>query len=127
METDWAVDYLRGDPVCVERLHELSSEGLGMSVVTLAELYVGISFSSDPTQAERELQGFLERVSVLPLDEETCRWFGRERARLKRAGQQIERLDLLIGATCLRHGLTLLTNNVRHFGRLDGLHIISLR
>jgi tRNA(fMet)-specific endonuclease VapC len=34
--------------------------------------------------------------------------------------------DLLIGATALRHNLTLLTNNRRHFERIDGLRMESV-
>jgi tRNA(fMet)-specific endonuclease VapC len=35
-------------------------------------------------------------------------------------------MDLLIAATALQHGLTLLTNNRSHFERLEGLTIASL-
>ena len=63
---------------------------------------------------------------LLELDEETCRIFGRERARLRSAGMLIGDMDLLIGATALRHGLTLLTNNRRHFERIEGLAIESV-
>ena len=39
-----------------------------------------------------------------------------------------ETLDLLIGATALRHGLTLLSNNRRHFEGIEGLAIgVGLR
>jgi len=34
--------------------------------------------------------------------------------------------DLLIGSTCLRHNLTLLSNNRRHFEAVEGLEIISI-
>jgi len=35
-------------------------------------------------------------------------------------------MDLLIGATALQHNLTVLTNNRRHFERIEGLRIESL-
>jgi tRNA(fMet)-specific endonuclease VapC len=35
--------------------------------------------------------------------------------------------DLLIAATCLCRNLTLLTNNVNHFERIDGLRLLSIR
>jgi predicted nucleic acid-binding protein len=38
----------------------------------------------------------------------------------------IDDIDLLIGATALQHNLTLLTNNRRHFERIDGLCIESV-
>ena len=40
------------------------------------------------------------------------RIFARERGRLRAAGKIIGDLDLLIGATALRHDLKLLTNNL---------------
>lgn len=126
VETDWAVNWLREEPTFVERLRALWSEGLGLSIITLAELYVGVYLAGNTARTTEQLQNFLRRVTVLDVDDETCRIFGRERARLKRAGQVIERVDLLIGATALRHGLTLLTNNRRHFERIEGLEIISV-
>ena len=65
-------------------------------------------------------------MTVVNLDEEVCRIFGRERSRLRAEGNLIGDLDILIGATALRHGLTLLTNNRRHFERLADLAIESV-
>ena len=71
-------------------------------------------------------KAFLASVEVVPLDETICRIFAQERGRLRAAGNLIGDFDLLIGATALRHGLTLLTNNRRHFERLQGLSILSV-
>ena len=38
----------------------------------------------------------------------------------------IAELDLIIGFTCLRNNLTLLSNNRRNFGSVQGLEIISI-
>lgn len=70
---------------------------------------------------------FLARdLTVLNLDEETCRIFAREQVRLQRQGMRVEDMDILIAATALRHGLIVLTNNAQHFGRVEGLEIISI-
>ncbi len=69
---------------------------------------------------------FLASVEVLTLDESVCRIFARERGRLRTSGALISDLDLLIGATAIRHNLTLLTNNRRHFDRLQDLNIMSV-
>lgn len=91
----------------------------------MAELYDGAFGANDPENAERELGSFLNYVEVMHLDDATCRIFARERRRLRAAGNIIGDFDLLIGSTALRHGLTLLTNNRRHFERLQDLNIIS--
>jgi len=72
------------------------------------------------------LKDFLQDVTVLGLDEDTCRIFGKERRRLRRAGNLPGDMDLFIGATALRHNLTVLTNNRNHFERIEGLRLESL-
>lgn len=69
---------------------------------------------------------FCERVMVVGLDERTCQVFGKERGRLRASGKTIGDFDLLIGATALRAGATLLTNNRRHFELLGGIQLESV-
>ena len=104
----------------------LAPEGVGISIVSLAELQEGIARSVTPEVDQAILRGFLTTVTVVDLDEDTCRIFGTERARLRAEGNLIGDFDLLIGATAVRHGLTLLTNNRRHFERLADLAIESV-
>ena len=92
----------------------------------MAELYQGVFYSTDPSGNERALQDFLSGVDVVSLDDEICRIFATERGRLRTEGIVIGDFDILIGATAIRHGLTLLTNNRRHFTRLRGLEMISV-
>ena len=126
VDTDWVISYQRGIPRVVNRLNALLPHGVGLSIVSIAELYEGVIYSTDPYAEERALRNFLNSVGIVWLDEEVCRIFARERGRLRADGTRIEDLDLLIGSTALRHGLTLLTNNRRHFERMQGLNIISV-
>ena len=125
VETDWAVYWLRGRESIVSKLREFHMAGLGLSVISLAELYTGIYHSTDPWKARRGLDDFLSLVTILDVNQEISRLFGEQNARLRRTGQIIEDFDLLIAVTCLYHDLKLLTNTRRHFERLDGLEIIS--
>ena len=94
--------------------------------MSLAELYDGVAGAKEKHYAEQGLQSFLDDVEVLQVDDRVCRIFGAERARLRAAGNLIEDLDLLIGSTAMSYSLTLLTNNRRHFERMQGLDIISV-
>ena len=126
LDTDWAIDYLNGNPQVRRRLDSLRPDGIGISIISLAELYEGIVNSSNREHDERELADFLRPFPLINLNLPICRIFGMERARLRARGTPIPDMDLLIGATALRHNLTLLTNNRRHFERLQGLRIISV-
>ena len=64
-------------------------------------------------------------IEVLYLNEAIARIFAQERRRLRSIGALIGDFDLLIGATAIHHNLTLLTNNRRHFERIEGLSIVS--
>ena len=75
--------------------------------------------------AQEGLGDFLRTVSLLPVDEEVCSLFGKERGRLRAANTLIGDFDQLIGATALRHNLILLTNNRRHFEMINGLKVES--
>ena len=125
VDTDWAIEYMRRREPVTSRLVELFPYGLGISIISLAEIYEGILGADEPQDDERILQEFLDGVAIVHLDDATCRIFARERSRLRSSGNLIGDLDILIGSTALRYGLTLLTNNRRHFERLHGLNIVS--
>ncbi len=126
VDTDWVIDYLHAVPRVVDHFNGLLPGGIGLSIVSLAELFDGVFGSDTYREDERVLRAFLDFVEVVPLDEVVCLIFARERVRLRAVGTPIGDMDLLIGATAIRHNLTLLTNNRRHFGRLRGLNIISV-
>lgn len=126
LDTDWAIDYLNRIPRTVRRVDALRSEGIAISIVSIAELYEGALNSNDPERDENLLVDFLRQYPTMHLDVAICRIFGVERARLRAMGTPIQDMDLLIGATALHHDLTLLSNNRRHFQRLSGLRIISV-
>jgi tRNA(fMet)-specific endonuclease VapC len=126
IDTDWAIYYLRGREDIVRRLNELKRDGLGLSVVSLAELYEGVFHSKDTKNNQRGLDDFLKVVSVIELTNEMAKIFGQERGRLRVTGEIIGDMDLLIAATALRYDAILLTNNRRHFERVENLHIQSL-
>ncbi len=126
LDTDWIIEYLRGRPQVVRRVDDARSEGVALPIVSLAEVYEGVSSSRNPEEAERQLLEFLRGFPLLNIDPETCKLFGRERGRLRAAGRLIGDFDLLIGAIALQHNLTLMTNNRRHFEMVGGLQLESL-
>ena len=126
VDTDWIIDHLHQVDRVVHRMEELAPAGLGVSIVSLAELYDGVFGATNPERSEQALRTFIDRVHIVDLDEAICRIFAKERSRLRSAGTPVPDFDLLIGSTAIRHHLTLLTNNRRHFERLQDLSIVSV-
>jgi len=125
VDTDWVIDHFHGVESVTRKLEEFRPAGMAISVVSLAELYEGIHYSRDPARSREVLARFLDGVTVLPVDDAICDRFGLERGRLRQQRLTVSDFDLLIAVTCLRHGITLCSNNRRHYEMVKGLEIVS--
>ena len=121
VDTDWIIDGIGGVTSAVQTLDQLGAQGLAVSVVSLGELFDGAYGSSDPGLDIGEIRSFLSGYAVLGLDEPAMELFGRTRQTLRRQGNLIPDMDLMIAATAIRYGLILVTRNLRHFSPIPGL------
>jgi len=127
IDTDWIVGHFRGEERVTKKLEQLAHEGMAISIIALAELYEGIYHSKDPVKDQQLFEEFLAPdLEVLTNNQEICKIFGKERGRLRKKGELIDNFDLMIASTALHYSLTVLTNNRKHFERIEGLEIISI-
>jgi len=97
-----------------------------LSVVTASELLHGVHRATDADTRTRRaafVEGLLGACPVLPIDLATARAHARLWAALAATGTLIPAHDLWLAASCIAHGLALLTRDTRHFQRVPGLHI----
>lgn len=118
LDTSVCVDLLRGR-VAKARLPAPSE--CVLSVVTVAELEVGIRRSVRPAAQRKAVEAFTDVFDVLPWDLQTAGHYGQLRVDLEKRGVMIEPLDMLIAAHARRLGSTLVTANVREFRHVAGL------
>ena len=97
-------------------------ENLYISEMTLAELKFGVENSEHREKNKKALSNFLTGVQVLPIFH-SLDMYGKEKARLRKAGTPIDDFDLLIGVTSVNHKLTMVTNNSNHFKRITGIKL----
>lgn len=105
------------------RLQQLRLGDIGMSVVTYLELVYGAWRSEQVETNLARLEQLRHLIPVQSLGADVGRYYGRLRAELERKGVPIGAYDLMIAAHALSLGLTLVTNNVREFARVDGLRL----
>jgi len=101
-----------------------------LSVITASELLHGVHRAIEPHQRARRaafVEGILERFPLLHVDLATARAHARVWAELAKAGTLIGAHDLWLAATCVAHGLTMVTANIREFERVPGLQVESWR
>lgn len=112
----------RPEPVLVDRLQAVEVGELATSAVCVTELRYGAARRPDGEGLwQRIATEVLSRVEVLPLAFAEAVRGGRLLADLAARGEPIGIEDVLIAATALEHDLTVVTRNLRHFTRIEGL------
>ena len=98
---------------------------LGLCSIVKAELLYGAYRSARVPANLQRLQTFFEALRSLPFDDSCAQTYGQLRAMLSAKGASIGANDMLIAATGLAHGLTVVTHNTREFSRIDGLSLLD--
>lgn len=124
LDTDIAVDYLRGNSRIVEKLTNLNN--LFITKLSLAELFFGVYNSGNIDKHYSTLMDFLAGVTTLNLDFNVCISFGKIKSDLTRQGKIIGDFDIMIAATTIANNFTLLTRNTKHYENIKGLKIMPL-
>jgi tRNA(fMet)-specific endonuclease VapC len=107
-------------PEVLARLQQLDHGDAVMSIISYAELRVGLE-GLGPTRAqnERALHLLTRDIPVLPFDETAAERYGVQRAAVR--DRRRDALDRLIAAHAASLGLTLVTNNEADFRDYPGL------
>jgi tRNA(fMet)-specific endonuclease VapC len=122
LDTNICVFFFRQKFSIPEKIEALGNTPLFISEVTLAELKYGAYKSERIHENLRLIQELIENVEVIPLTD-TIDIYAKEKVRLKNLGTPIDDFDLLIASSALSKKLILVTDNLRHFERVKGLHV----
>ena len=122
LDTDIVVYLFRNKNRIAERLSSVDSHDVYVSEVTVAELEYGNHCSGRYDENKEMLSRFLSMVNVLPFSD-AISLYAKERYRLRMLGQSIQDFDLLIGCTAVAKDLVMVTGNVRHYSRINGIII----
>lgn len=101
-------------------------EGAAISVVTLAELYLGVLMADDPVVRARRLQTLSAvqgAFQPLPIDEDVARTFAAIVAEARRLGRRPKVMDTWIAATAVAHGLPVYSQDA-DFGSIPQVEVV---
>jgi tRNA(fMet)-specific endonuclease VapC len=125
LDTDTVIYILKGDSVVEANLKQHIHDPIKIGTITLMELYYGAYKSQRVTSNLAKIRTLENVLEVIPIGEEIAETFGREKTRLEKQGIPLDDFDLILGCCALAHNLTLVTNNVRHFRRIEGLQVAN--
>ena len=126
LDTNVLSELIKKQPasVLIERLRQTAPTDLYTSVICVAELRMGATLSPKKSSLWKRIETeILDRVQILPVTKNTALFAGDILAVLKAQGRPIGLADVLIGATALQRGFTMVTGNTRHFNRIPELRV----
>jgi len=120
LDTDIASYVIKGrSPEIAVKLRTIVPAMVCVSVITRAELMYGLKRLAPGNRLHLAVRQFLKIVRVLSWDSEAADWYADIRHQLLSSGQPIGELDMMIAAHSLSAGAVLVTNNQRHFERIQ--------
>lgn len=124
LDTNICIYLIKRKPVRVMKGFNAHSVGeIGVSSITVSELWYGVAKSKQRKVNRQALEQFLLPLTVVAFDEDAAEVYGEIRAALERAGQPIGAMDMLIAAQAVSRGVVLVTNNEREFSRVPRLMV----
>jgi predicted nucleic acid-binding protein len=121
VDTDVLVSDLRGK---TSTLRDLDGEA-ATTVINAFELFHGAYKSRESRANLSAAKGLLASLRVLGLGIKAAERAGEVLAQLQKSGESVDIRDLLVGCIAREEGLSLLTNNVKHFRKIPGLRVVD--
>ena len=126
LDTNTWIEHFHQRNGVTEHLMVLSTTQIFVSEVTLAELTYGAYNSNDYERHIHEPQWLRRFITVLPISD-VFEEYAQIRCALKQQKKTLDKeignFDILIGATALHYGLTVVTDNVKHFELMPGVKV----
>ena len=114
LDTNICIYAIKKKPISVlEHIKEKSKVGIYISALTIAELEYGIEFSSKIEENGIALLKFISLFNVLPFDDKDAIPYGVLKVELKRRGEIIGPIDMLLAAQAISKDLIFVANNTK--------------
>ena len=125
LDTNIAIYVIKRRPMPALALFNEHAGHMAISSITLAELLHGAEKSNAPQRSLAVVEDFCSRLEVLPYGPKAAQHYASIRAVLEKKGQPIGVNDIHIAAHARSEGLTLVSNNLREFERVDALQLAN--
>ena len=89
------------------------------------ELYYGANKSQKVSSNLAKIRTLEQSLEIIPVGVKSVAIFGMLKAQLEMSGTRLDDFDLIIASCALAHNLILVTNNLKHFQRIEGLKLTN--
>lgn len=123
IDSDILIYFLKGKQEAVKKLSQIPIDNLYISRINYTELIYGAYNSAKINQNLKVIEPFLDSFKVLEFTQASSLIFAKEKARLKKNGNIIADMDLMIASIAIENNCTLISNNIKHFQRIQNLEL----
>lgn len=124
LDTNIISYFLNGNETVKQRFQLTPGADLSTSFINISELYYGLERRVSKSSAKYKIsRSFFDTVQIAEIDFEVTRVFAQLKTKLEKMGKRLEDFDVMIAAVAMRHGLILVTHNLKHFQRIRGLKV----
>ena len=123
VDSDTLIYFFKNNKKVVKRFSEINKKNIHTTIINYTELLFGDYNSEKVEENLKKFKSFLKSIKVLNFDKRAAENFARLKSELKREGSMIDDMDLMIASICVSNNIILVTNNVKHFGRIENLKI----
>jgi len=123
IDTDILIYSLKGHQHVVAHLQRTATSPKAISAISYGELLYGARKSARPEENLARVRRLGEVLPVIQVSPAIMEAFGSLKAKLERDGRRLDDFDLVIAATAMTIGYRLITNNEKHFSRIEGLYV----
>jgi predicted nucleic acid-binding protein len=123
VDSDVLIYFLKGDKKAIDKLSKISLLQLHTSRINYTELMYGAYNSSKVEKNLEVILAFLENFQILEFCKSSSHIFAQTKAKLKKSGNIIADMDLMIASIVMANDAVLITNNLKHFQRIQGLKV----
>lgn len=115
---------MRGDAGIIDRIQRYSPADLSLSAITLAEILYGIEKSPvKKKERQKKIRQISSLLGLYSFDEAAAEEYALIRSQLEREGLAISERDTQIASIARANRLTVVTHNVKEFGRVSRLKV----
>lgn len=125
LDTDTWIEFFHHRGGVDEHIAKTPAEQIFASEVSIAELTYGALHSNAVEKHLREPKEIEESFTVLPINEGWARSHAEIRQALACQGLKAGDFDILIAVTARQYGLTVVTHNMKHFGKMPGIQCVD--
>lgn len=123
LDTDTISYFLRGNQSVKEKFIEHQNE-LSSTTVNYSELIYGLT-KKDNKKYLPKVELIFKNIKLYSFDKKSANTFGVLKASMQKQGIVVADMDLMIASIALSYDEVLISNNLKHFSKIEGLGVES--